>query len=161
MANKKKQAQSLLSSLATESTSEARALLKKYTGKDARNYADLEYKLAQFYAAHPDKIQIEKEMALIHPHKDFILKHLAPKPVITVISEKEPIVEKVSNVDGTDKCTKETEAMSGFLNASGPLLASGDQSISGGTIALVALSIVGMIAIVATTGIILSHIKNK
>jgi hypothetical protein len=80
----------LMTLLANESTSDSRKLLKKYGKQDASNHKDLEVKLAELYFANPDKIQIEKELASIHPHKDWILKYYPQN--IEVVKE-EPIVE--------------------------------------------------------------------
>lgn len=51
------------------------------------------------YAYSPKKIDIEKEFAEIHPHKDFILKYLAPKPVekpVEKTEEKKRLLVKLS-----------------------------------------------------------------
>lgn len=72
----------LLSVLANGSTEKANAILKKYSGQTANNTKDLEIKLARTYAVSPSKIDIEKEFAEIHPHKDFILKYTQPKPKV-------------------------------------------------------------------------------
>ena len=72
----------LLSVLAQGSTDGARSILKKYSGQDAKNLTDLEIKLANMYSNSPKKIDIEKDFADIHPHKDFILKYNQPKPIV-------------------------------------------------------------------------------
>lgn len=75
--------------LANEATKESRELLKKYKRPDAKGYADLELKLAELYSATPDKFGLEKQMAEIHPHKNWLVKRLElDKP-------KEIKVEKV------------------------------------------------------------------
>jgi hypothetical protein len=88
----KKQRVSLLGVIANGSTGDARRLLKKYGEPDATNHKDLEVKLSKLYAKTDDKIQIEKEFAEIHPHKEFILQYLAPKPIV---SEPEITIEEV------------------------------------------------------------------
>ena len=110
---------SLLTLLANESTSDSRKLLKKYNKEDAKSHADLEQKLADLYFAEPDKIALEKEMAKIHPHRDWLLKYETPKEEIKVI---EPIadikvVETKANLDGDNspcKCSKCSENRSSF-----------------------------------------------
>jgi len=69
----------LLSTLANGATSESRKLLLKHTGEDAVNTKDLELKLAKVYSTSNSKIDVEKEFAEIHPHKEFILKYNKPK----------------------------------------------------------------------------------
>ena len=84
--------------LANESTAESRKLLKKYKVGDAKNCADLEVKLAKLYFETPDKLQFEKELAEIHPHKTWILKRTKVEEV-----EKPTVLEetiKKSNADG-------------------------------------------------------------
>lgn len=78
--NRKKQRVSLLGVIANGSTGDARRLLKKYNEPDAVNHKDLEMKLSRLYAKTDDKIKLEKEIAEIHPHKEFILHNLAPAP---------------------------------------------------------------------------------
>ena len=65
----------LLTVLAKGATSDSRKLLKKYGQADAKNYKDLEQKLANLYVHAEDKIELEKEMQAIHPHKAWILKY--------------------------------------------------------------------------------------
>ena len=80
----------LLSVLANGSTDKANAILKKYSGQTATNTKDLEIKLARTYAVSPSKIDIEKDFADIHPHKEFILKYNLPKVVEVKAEKKEP-----------------------------------------------------------------------
>ena len=87
----------LMTLLANESTSDSRKLLKKYGFKDADNHKDLEVKLAELYFANPDKIQIEKELASIHPHKDWILKYYPQK--IEVVKEEPKVEETLSKIE--------------------------------------------------------------
>ena len=99
----------LLSVLAQGSTDGARSILKKYSGQDAKNLTDLEVKLANMYSNSPKKLDIEKDFADIHPHKDFILKYNQPKPIVVEkVVEKEPIKSEVvlstSNFDGHPPC---------------------------------------------------------
>ena len=78
-----KQEITLMTLLANESTGPSRKLLKAYNKPDAENYEDLEIKLAELYYSVPDKIQIERELADIHPHKDWILKNISPSEIKT------------------------------------------------------------------------------
>lgn len=86
--------------LAYESTNESRKLLNKYGKPDAKNIPDLEKKLADLYFATEDKVQLEKDMAEIHPHKNWLLKTIKP------IEEKSEVVEEVKApvIDGTKEC---------------------------------------------------------
>ncbi len=68
----------LLETLAVNCTVPSQRLLLKYKREPGKNYPDIVTKLAALYGEHPDKIEIEKEFALMHPHKDFILKHCVP-----------------------------------------------------------------------------------
>ena len=77
---KKKQRMTLLEVVSIGSTGDARRLLKKYNEPDATNHKDLEYKLSKLYQKTDDKVKLEKEIAEIHPHKEFILHNLTPTP---------------------------------------------------------------------------------
>lgn len=107
---------SLMTLLANESVAESRSLLKKYGFPEAKNYKDLELKLAELYYATPDKIQLEKELASIHPHKNWILKYY---PQQKEVEEKQEILvntpvikEVVSNADGDCGCKSNFDAVS-------------------------------------------------
>jgi hypothetical protein len=81
----------LMTLLANEATADARKLLKKYKKADATDCADLEIKLAQLYFDTPDKIEIEKDLAEIHPHKNWLLKRTKAeevKPEVVVDIQK-------------------------------------------------------------------------
>ena len=73
--NKYKQRVTLLGTIANGSTADARKLLLKNKQPDAINHKDLEYKLTKLYQTADDKLQLEKDLAEIHPHKEFILKY--------------------------------------------------------------------------------------
>ncbi len=85
----------LMTILANEATAESRKLLKKYGKADAQSHADLEQKLAELYFNTSDKVQLEKEMAAIHPHRKWIEKYIEPK--VEVVETK---VEETSSADG-------------------------------------------------------------
>jgi hypothetical protein len=72
----------LMTILANEATSPSRKLLLNYGKQDAKNCQDLEEKLADLYFKVDDKIEFEKQLSDIHPHKDWILK-----------TQKGPVVE--------------------------------------------------------------------
>ena len=82
----KKKDISLMTLLAYESTNDARKLLQKYKQSDAKGFSDLESKLANLYFKVDDKLQLEKEMAEIHPHKKWLLETL--QPVIEIKKEE-------------------------------------------------------------------------
>lgn len=50
-------------------------LLQKYNQPKPKNHQDLENKLATLYVNSPDKPELEKELAYIHPHKNWLLKN--------------------------------------------------------------------------------------
>ena len=99
----------VLGAIAISSTSEARKLLRKYGQEDAKNVQDLEMKLSKLYSSTDDKKKLEREIAEIHPHKDFILNRLRPvvsetpisiPPSIEVIDKvitERPVIEETSN----------------------------------------------------------------
>lgn len=64
--------------LAINKTADCRKLLQKHGVEDAKNYEDLQDKLVELYRSTPDKRELEKQVALMHPHKEFILKYCAP-----------------------------------------------------------------------------------
>jgi hypothetical protein len=86
----------LMTLIANEATADARKLLKKYNKADAKDCADLEMKLAQLYFATSDKIEIEKDLAAIHPHKNWILKRTKVEEVEKPIE----IPQTTSNAEG-------------------------------------------------------------
>ncbi len=100
-----KRGELLLKTITHGSTNEAIKLIKDKTGQDVKGYDDLEYKLAELYIKTPDKKELDKVLAELHPHKDFILKNLAPKKEedkqIKESEEKHiEEVKKVSSADG-------------------------------------------------------------
>jgi hypothetical protein len=85
----KKKEITLMTVLAYESTSDAQKLLKKYGREPAKGYADLEIKLANLYFDTPDKVQLEKELAEIHPHKIWLLDNTQP-----IVKQEVVVTEK-------------------------------------------------------------------
>lgn len=106
--NNKKRDITLMTILAYESTNGAQKLLKKYNKPAGKDYADLEVKLADLYFNVPDKVQLEKEMASIHPHKNWILENVEP---LVKIEKKE--IEVEAKVD--EKTAKEIEELKKLL----------------------------------------------
>jgi hypothetical protein len=94
----------LMTLLANEATDDSINLLKKYKPNEkVYNFQDLEKKLADLYIENTDKIELEKQLAEIHPHKKWLLKYISPrieikKEVVEVIKEKK------SNCDGNSDC---------------------------------------------------------
>jgi hypothetical protein len=86
----KKKEITLMTVLAYESTGDAQKLLKKYGREPAKGYADLEIKLANLYFDTPDKVQLEKELAEIHPHKKWLLDNIQPIVKQEVIVAEKP-----------------------------------------------------------------------
>jgi hypothetical protein len=165
----KKQKITLLGLIANTSTANARRLLKKYGEPDATSHKDLEFKLSKLYAKTDDKVQLEKEIAEIHPHKEFILHNLvelAPKPDIS-INEVEQKIKAMATSGcpcGNPNCRKnEMSNACGCSNFGGTSNACGScsgadgsgtesttkiQSLDNG---LMVLGIVGIITIFALT----------
>jgi hypothetical protein len=103
--NKYKQRVTLLGTIANGSTSNARKLLQKYKQPDATNHKDLEYKLTKLYQTADDKLILEKELAEIHPHKEFILKYCQ--------NENDLVKEPIENTDKTNLEEKSTSNYNG------------------------------------------------
>lgn len=72
----------LMTLLAFEADKQAQALLKKKGRPGARDHNDLEQKLCRLYEETNDKMALEKELAQIHPHKDWLLRTLPPPPPV-------------------------------------------------------------------------------
>jgi hypothetical protein len=94
----------LMTLIANEATSPARKILKKYGEQDAKDYKDLEVKLAELYFKTDDKVALEKELAEIHPHRKWLMKHIEPT-IIEIEIIKEVFLpcqheEQKSNVSG-------------------------------------------------------------
>jgi hypothetical protein len=88
----------LMTVLANEATGPSRKILKEYGVTDVKDYKDLEVKLAELYFKTPDKVELEKKLAFIHPHRKWILKNTEP----VVVETKQEVVEEVkSNLDST------------------------------------------------------------
>lgn len=127
MNENKKKATSLLGLLALVSTGKSQDLLKRYGQTPAKDHKELELKLAKLWENAPDKIQLEKELVAIHPHKDFIIRYTKPSPIndvegiepleILIPKEAKPATkEEKSNCGGCetksncDGCTVKSSA---------------------------------------------------
>ena len=111
----------LMTVLANEATGPSRKILKEYGSSDAKNYKDLEVKLAELYFNTQDKVALEKKLADIHPHKNWILKNV--KPAIEEISKQGLVEEVKSNAIGDcmcPQCQNQPYTDKNFLNAEGP-----------------------------------------
>lgn len=153
---KQRQGATLLSALANGSTDQAREIIKERLGTDARDSRDLQLKLAQLYAATPDKVELEKVFASIHPHKDFILKYFTPVKTEVIAPNNEvkemPITneqikeiekEAKSNCNGDEKCVECAEKS---YNASGNEV-SVSSSLNPNIVVLGVIGVVGLIAL--------------
>ena len=102
--------------LAYQAIPESLRLLQKYGQPKAANPDDLEDKLNELYDATPDKLSLERELAEIHPHKDWLLKHLLPSaiepaPQVMDVEAQKIVVEDPkdtvkSSADGLDNTNK-------------------------------------------------------
>ena len=111
----------LMTVLANEATGPSRKILKEYGQPDAKDYKDLEVKLAELYFNTQDKVALEKKLAEIHPHKKWILKNV--KPAIEETSKQDLVEEVKSNATGDcmcPQCQKQPYTDKNFLNAEGP-----------------------------------------
>lgn len=111
---KKKPDITLMTILAYESTDASKQLLEKYKRPKAKDYKDLEVKLAELYFDTTDKKSLEEEMAEIHPHKNWLFKTLPQEPEIV---EKEvfievPVAEKKANFNDND-CPQDMSSFNG------------------------------------------------
>ena len=122
--NSRKKRITLLGVIANGSTSEARKLLKKYDEQDAVNHEDLEFKLTKLYSKAPDKIELEKELANIHPHKEFIMKYNSPKTELTeipadVIAKTKSMAINPEQYSTSNMCGSCGSSFGGISNACG------------------------------------------
>lgn len=143
----------LMTVLANEATGPSRKLLKQYGQPDAKNYQDLEVKLAQLYFNTKDKVELEKQLAAIHPHKNWILKNV--QPVIEEISKQEQVEEVKSNAIGDNicpQCNRKNRELD-FLHADGPQQPSVKPDLNMLIVPVMLLTMVGLTYIVVLKGI--------
>lgn len=154
--NNLQQRVTLLGTIANGSTAPARKLLRKYKMDDAVNHEDLEFRLTQLYHKQDDKIELEKDLAMIHPHKDFILKYCETKKEAPEIMEAPLETTKKAITEGTS-CACGCGSM-GFdaskSYSSGYSNANGDATVSnpmGSNTGMIVIGVVGIISILALT----------
>jgi hypothetical protein len=143
----------LMTVLANEATGPSRKLLKQYGQSDAKNYQDLEVKLAQLYFNTKDKVELEKQLAAIHPHKNWILKNV--QPVIEEKSKQEQVEEVKSNATGDNicpQCNRKNRELD-FLYAEGPQQPSSKSDLNMLIVPVMLLAMVGLTYVVVLKGI--------
>ena len=143
----------LMTVLANEATGPSRKLLKQYGQPDAKNYQDLEVKLAQLYFNTKDKVELEKQLAEIHPHKNWILKNV--QPVIEEKSKQEQVEEIKSNATGDNicpQCNRKNRELD-FLYAEGPQQPAAKSDLNALIVPVMLLAMVGLTYIVVLKGI--------
>ena len=143
----------LMTVLANEATGPSRKLLKQYGQPDAKNYQDLEVKLAELYFNTKDKVELEKQLAEIHPHKNWILKNV--QPVIEEKSKQEQIEEVKSNATGDNicpQCNRKNRELD-FLYAEGPQQPTAKSDLNMLIVPVMLLAMVGLTYIVVLKGI--------
>lgn len=152
-----KQDISLLTLLANEATSDARKLLLKHGKKDAVNHADLEKKLTELYFESTDKkLELEKEMAQIHPHRKWLLKYVEqPKPVIVEKKEEVKIEPKTMHCNCPECERARVMGGMGFSSAEG--LAPNQPQTEQRNHVSDYIGLIGMVAVVGT----LFYVMNK
>lgn len=162
MDQRRKKIDGLLSLLSVEATKESRDLLKKHGKPDAKNYKDLESKLAELFQSCEDKKAFEKELCEIHPHKQFILRYVE-KPV-----EKPTKIEAPNGVLMTPDNIKEilreyisSNSENSFSNCAGnPNCNCGSSSFTGGQVTSAPGTInnthmlMGVLGVVAIVGLL-------
>lgn len=147
--------------LATNATSDSRKFLKKHGQDDAHGYEDLESKLASYYHEHPDKVQLEKELVDIHPHKDFILKYARPEKSDSEQVKNIVASESQTGCDGSNttkcscaKCTSNACGC-GVSNFEGD-----NNTVKHSTFTNNELTVFALISIVAIVGMVVYSDKN-
>lgn len=170
MANEKKrksrQYRTLLSVLSSGSTPEARKLLKGYTGEDAISEVDLEQKLANLYSTSNAKLDLEKEFALIHPHKEFIMKYCIEKEQPLDINKlnagNTEIVKQVEIITPPTKSEIENPTEGKACTCGCQKYSSADGNSGSGTSNQnITLAVLGLVSIVAIAGTIMYLKSNK
>jgi len=153
----------LMGVIANASTADARRLLKKYNESDAVNHEDLEFKLSKLYKNADDKKILEKELAEIHPHKDFILKNLSTPEKPKESDPTELIVEqetikpctcelesRVSSMDGNNSCACGCSGIDGSQANFQPGIHKNDNTVA----------ILGVLGIITIFAMIIINKKN-
>jgi len=147
--NKLKKNIDLLCLIANESTAQCRKFLVSKGFPDANNHKELEYNLATAYQNSDDKKEFEKQIAEIHPHKDFILKYLSPtlpaqpqaEEALAAIKEeikpdKQSSACGCSGFDGYSNCSGNSNTPSQFQQIN-PLVFLGVLTIAAATLIII------------------------
>ena len=153
--------------LANEAAKESRGVLKKFKKPNAANHADLEVKLAELYFEQPDKLEIEKELAEIHPHKKWLIRSLDLVPKSDVKCETCEENKEIKTEKDTIAEIKEaiTESVSKFSNFSGskeapqPTIVTTDTQKGISTLEIIGM--VGAIGLIGLTFIVVSKNLTK
>ena len=147
--NSRKQEITLMTLLANEAARESAGILQKYNKPKAKNNADLEVKLAELYFEQPDKIQIEKELAEIHPHKKWLVKSLQLVSKDEVKCKKcEETTQKTTETDKLDEIKKMvSESVSKFSDFNGSNVATENTKLNPLTDWLPLIAVVGMVSV--------------
>lgn len=157
--DKRKQEITLMTLLANEATKESSDILTKYGKPKPKDFADLEVKLAELYFAQPDKLVIEKQLAEIHPHKNWLIRTLdlekksekkeepkqEPNPETEIQKIKDVVTESVSKFSDFNGTTSPQPAVSPQTNVS----------------SMEIIGIVGVIGLIGLTFIIVSKNLKK
>lgn len=145
-----------------DSYKKAIELLKKHGIVGAKNHEDLEQKLNQLYMSTNDKAGLEKELAEIHPHKNWLFRTLPEMKVVvpdtpadgagTATTKIEDIKQDhMSSADGNSQMNK-----CNCSNCSGPY-SSFDAS---GTVKQIVNDPMHLIALIAVIGLTYYFIKK-
>ncbi len=146
--NKKHKTNSLLTFLVNESEDKSAKILQDL-GQKVYNKKDLEKKLALHYTNCTDKIELEKQLANIHPHKDWILRVLGEKKPNEVVENIKPIkkdlkiseedIKKVSNLENRSCACGCQSNFDGSTNNPNTLNINNDKLIIFGIVTVVAM----------------------
>ena len=137
--------------LASEATADSRKLLKKHNIEDAKNYSDLEDKLAKLYLNTDDKIALEKELAEIHPHKKWLVKYIMPTPKENIEVEVKEVMASAEGKENKFECPFAKQRHSNCIGFDGSLSNQQQQTQK---------SYIELIGLVAVVGIVFYAIKN-
>jgi hypothetical protein len=156
--DKKKQEITLMTLLANEATKESSQLLQQYGKPKPKDFVDMEVKLAELYFEQPDKVVIEKKLAEIHPHKNWLIRTLdLEKKKENVIEE--PVVEQPDQIQKIKDAV--VESVSKFSDFNGtkdqPIVSEKSDRVSSMEI----IGIVGVIGLIGLTFIIVSKNLKK
>lgn len=137
----------LMTLLANEATDGSRKILKEYGESDAKDFKDLEVKLAELYFKTTDKVELEKKLSNIHPHKKWLMKYIEPTIIEKEVVKEITIPAEIkSNADGS--CPTCSTLKTSSFEGTQP----GQNSIMG---------IMGIIAVVGIVSLSLIHITKK